>query len=493
MKRNQSAKIALLLALLSLSGTLSSCGGTAGTASDDPELPAETLLSVPETETETEDASSARLSELSALDYGGRDFCVIGRLEYDDELCVSESDGEVLNDAVYDRNQAMQELLNVNLTWEIGENEYSDFGKTAILAGEDTYDAMMIHSRMAFNFMNDGLLHDWNEDMPYTDLSASYWSQDMREHIAVGNKIYFMSGDISYYFLADTQVMLFNKRLFRDLDFASPYQTVRDGKWTFDYMKSLASTAAADLDGDGVMKGENDRLGYITTHWRGPNFVYIAEGTRLITLDGNKMPEFTLDLARSEQIYTRYLEFLQSDAAKMFGEVEDASMLNVWMSGEVLFFDGLLKYASRMRDMEDDFGVLPMPKFDEAQENYLSTPGAGINFYAVPVSAGDTECTSAVLETLAVLGQRDVMPAYYEEALKGKYARDEESAEMLDLIRQNIIVDFGSLIYGHTVNKLNSIGYFLSDPKNKLGFSAFYDANIKTFEKYLQEVIELLS
>jgi hypothetical protein len=175
----------------------------------------------------------------------------------------------------------------------------------------------------------------------------------------------------------------------------------------------------------------------------------------------------------------------------MNGQVEGAEMMAQWMSGRVMFFDGLLKYASNMRDMEDDFGILPLPKFDEAQAKYCTTPGAGINLFAVPVTVKDSECVSAVLEGLAILGHQDIIPTYYDTVLKSKYARDEESAEMLDLIRENIIVDFGAQIYGHTDNKLNSIGYFLAEGTDN--FASFYAANEGIFLDCLDEVISLSS
>lgn len=109
----------------------------------------------------------------------------------------------------------------------------------------------------------------------------------------------------------------------------------------------------------------------------------------------------------------------------------------------------------------------------------------------MPVTVKDSECVSAVLEGLAILGHQDIIPTYYDTVLKSKYARDEESAEMLDLIRENIIVDFGAQIYGHTENKLNSIGYFLAEGTDS--FASFYAANESVFLDYLDEVIALIS
>ncbi len=469
----------LLLALLT---SLIACGGEPTSTETTTAAPTDT------TAAEAVDPFDA----LEAIDYGGREFCFVGRLQYEDELCVDEETGDVLSDTVYARNRAVEEKFNVEFTWNIGEGEYSDLGKNEILAGDDTYDVLEIHSRMAFNFMIQDLLHDWNVGMPHVNLDADWWSQDMRKNIAVGNKIYFMSGDISYYFLADTQVTLFNKSIAEDYDIPSLYDTVRAGDWTFEYMAKLASDVTTDLNGDNEINVDDDRIGYITSRWRGPNFCYIAQGTRLIEVDNSGTPVLALNNDRADAIYTRYFEFLRSDAAHSDTQVEDATMLGRFMKGNILFFDGLLKYTTNLRDMNDDFGILPMPKFDKAQENYLTTPGAGINFYAVPVTVKDSECASMILEALAILGHRDVIPEYYNTVLKSKYARDNESSEMLDLIRENIIIDLGAQIYAHGDNKLNSIGFFL-DEDETLNFASFYAANVDIFKAKLDEVVEYVS
>lgn len=312
----------------------------------------------------------------------------------------------------------------------------------------------------------------------------------MKTNISVGKHIYFMSGDISYYFLADTHVMLFNKKTFEDVSEEYPYQTVRDGKWTFDEMKRLAEVGTYDLNGDSEINADDDHIGYITTRWRGPQFCYIAEGTRLVTIEDGT-PKLTMNRERAETIYSRYLDFLKSDSAFLYkkAEVEDANLMKLWMSGRFMFYDGLIKYISIMRDMKDDFGILPLPKYDEAQSAYLSTPGAGINLYAVPITNSDTAGTSLILEAMAILGHEDIIPTYYETILKSKYARDDESAEMLDLIRENIIVDLGTQIYDQNTNPITSIGWHLSVSK-KDTFVTFWERNIAKFEKCLDEVIE---
>lgn len=102
-------------------------------------------------------------------------------------------------------------------------------------------------------------------------------------------------------------------------------------------------------------------------------------------------------------------------------------------------------YISSLRNMDADFGILPYPKYDEAQKDYLARI-EGIELTGVPVTA-DTEFVSAIMEAMASESATTVVPAYYDVALKTKMTRDNDSAEMLDIIFENRVFDLGDTIW----------------------------------------------
>ena len=53
---------------------------------------------------------------------------------------------------------------------------------------------------------------------------------------------------------------------------------------------------------------------------------------------------------------------------------------------------------------------------------------------AVPFNAPDLEMNGIITEALTVESYRSVTPAFYDIALKGKYAVDSEMANMIDII-----------------------------------------------------------
>ena len=120
---------------------------------------------------------------------------------------------------------------------------------------------------------------------------------------------------------------------------------------------------------------------------------------------------------------------------------------NCFIEGRSLFYGEVMFHVNRLREMADDFGIIPMPKYDEAQEHYITyTNPAGL-MLVIPKTTADVGCTGSVLEAMASLSHTTLTPAYYDNALKGKFARDNDSGAMLDLIFENRVYDL-TQIYG---------------------------------------------
>ena len=88
------------------------------------------------------------------------------------------------------------------------------------------------------------------------------------------------------------------------------------------------------------------------------------------------------------------------------------------------------------RGMIADFGVLPMPKYTEDQEEYrhvvASQYATGLT---IPITiTGEALDRTCVIITALSAASDDAIDAYYEVNLKSKNARDEESADMLEII-----------------------------------------------------------
>ena len=437
--------------------------------------------------------------ELPTADYDGYNFRMFLRdsetVDWLGDMYVESMSGEVVDDAVYNRNQVVAEKFNVKFSYVLSALSDSNGGvgaATVILAGEDAYDIVVPHARLTFtNYVQQKLLLDWNTELLYVDLDKPWWSQDAKENLAVYGKLYAMTGDISYQSLAAMNCMLFNKNMFTDFNLEFPYQSVTEHTWTFDRFEELAKSASSDLNGDGVFTTEQDQYGYVTYQWIGPIQVLYTSGGRIMEKDSDGNPVLALNTARNINVFERYFALLDSDASFCAPNANDALTYNIEMfrEGRAMFIDMNLKTVIYLRDMEDDYGIIPWPKFDESTDYYTNVD-AGTNIIGVPITNTDTTRTSVILEALCAEGYREVTPAYYEVALQVKYSRDDISSQMLNIIRAGRVFDLG--YYNSTLSgAFDSIGYSLVTDKNH-DFASFYAKNetpvMTNMEKVLNEV-----
>jgi Bacterial extracellular solute-binding protein. len=438
--------------------------------------------------------------ELPTADYEGYNFRMFLRdsetVNWLGDMYVESMSGEVVDDAVYNRNRVVSEKFNVKFSYTLSTMDDSNGGVGAanvILAGDDAYDIVVPHARLTFtNYAQQKLLLDWNTDLLYVDLDKPWWDQDAKENLAVYDKLYAMTGDISYQSLAATNCMLFNKNMFTNFNLDFPYQSVVDGTWTFDEFEKLAVSASSDLNGDGEMNTEQDRYGYVTYQWIGPIQVLYTSGGRIMQKDSDGNPVLSINTPRNINVFERYFNLLDSDTSFCAPNANDAITYNITMfrEGRAMFIDMNLKTVIYLRDMEDDYGIIPWPKFDESTEKYFTNVDAGTNIIGVPITNTDPERTSVILEALCAEGYREVIPAYYEVALQGKYSRDDVSVQMLDIIRSDRVFDLG--YYNSTLSgAFDSVGYSLVTDKNH-DFASFYAKNetsvMTNMEKVLNDV-----
>ena len=123
----------------------------------------------------------------------------------------------------------------------------------------------------------------------------------------------------------------------------------------------------------------------------------------------------------------------------------------------VLFCPQMFQFAGTdgVREMETDFYVIPMPKFNEQQEEYRAIQWDGVPVYGIPTSLPSDmiEMVSTFLEVNCAVTSEIVLPAYYDVALKNKYSRDPVAAQMMDIIKSNVTSDF-AFLWGESINNI---------------------------------------
>ena len=467
--------ITLLIALLTGLSPLTACA-SADTDAETKESTADTTPAEPE-EPEFSD-------NLPDVTYDGYEFRLFIRESSQGgrgaSLYSEEMTGDLLNDIVYQRNMAVEERFDVSfLCIHSADAEYGTDCTATIIAGDDAYDLLAPHGRFAFDIALQGLTYEWG-NLPYVDLNREWWDANINKSFTIHDKLYTTTGDICYYSVGSAACLFFNKSIFDEYKIAYPYDAVIEGRWTWDEWEKIIEETTADLDGDGVMNWEKDRLGYVTSMWGGPINMQFAGGISIITItDG--IPEITFMNERTVEVFQRYFKQITP------GVNIDIPHKDAFMKGNVTFLNANINSAVTYREMEDDFGIIPFPKYSEEME-YRTNVDGGANLFLVPITVTDLERNSVIIEGMASESCRNTIPQYYEVVLKTKHVRDPESTQVIDIIKNSRVFDFG--YYNMSIG-LDSIPVNLYQASgNADNIASFYKSKEKQAVAELDALIE---
>lgn len=420
------------------------------------------------TEQSQESGEIDYLSDLSDETFDGYEYRMLVRKTHLNDQYLAEDSDDIIESATFRRNKFVEEKYGIKISaTESSDSNYDTSALNTILAGDDAYDLIFTHSRAAFVYAVQGAVENFN-DIDSIHQDKPWWSKDIVNSCNINGNLYVINGDISSEPLGATMCMFFNKRIFDELGLEYPYQLVKDGDWTFDEFESLVKQGAKDLNGDGVMNPADDQYGFSCSEWEAPmNFLYTG-GQRIYQKNDDGLLELSLYSNKTVDIYDLFFDLVDSEGCVLFSKTRGYEGSGMFKEGRCMISDGELRSAKSMRDMDDDFGILPYPKFD-IDDEYATAVNGGTHLLCIPITVSDLERTGAITEALCAIGSRDIIPAFYELSLKSKYARDSESEEMIDLIRDSTVYDVGYVAGG----TFQSCGYDLANSTSP-NFSSYY-------------------
>ncbi|HHX53299.1 MAG TPA: extracellular solute-binding protein [Clostridiales bacterium] len=394
--------------------------------------------------------------ELPEYDCGGATFTFLVRgptfNEWESQdIGAEEENGEPVNDSVFSRNLYINEKYNVEIA-AAGVGDPGASAKKAVQAGDQSYDIFMANTSESATLATQGFVYNLY-DIPYLNLEAPWWDQQSVKDLSMANLLYFCTGDISIMCNDATWILMFNKQIAEDFKISGIYDQVKEGVWTFDQMIEYMELVSADLNGDGVISPKDDRLGF-ATHASSIEGLFFGADLKTTSKDDKDIPYIDMDTDKIVNVIekanvimcdTNIAFNLSSNKFSMSNCLTD--LQPVFENGHSLFYGEVMQCIIRLRAMETNFGVIPFPKADETQERYshfVHTTGCMVS---VPLSSADTERAGIILEAMAAKSRYTLRRAYYDICLEGKFMRDVESEDMLDIILASRSWDLG-YIYG---------------------------------------------
>lgn len=390
------------------------------------------------------------------VNYGGHEFKIMIRGQADEwdsqDIFAEEDSADVVESAVYKRNLEVAEKLGIKITglYVLIDNQVSAL-KKAVAAGDSSYDAVMLNLEGASNATQQGFLMNL-ADTTGVDLSKPWWDQSIMKETSIMNKTYFATGDISIMDNDGTWTMMFNKQILKEFGLPDIYGIVKSGDWTVDKFTELGKGITVDLDGDAKI-GYLDQVAFATTLDSVQGLFY-SQGLRIVKKDENDLPYYALtgdsvmtSLEKLYEIYRGPGDFTMVSAdfgSTPHGGSTHLVVQDAFEQNRALFYAEVMQCVKRLRQMDTEFGIIPLPKANAEQKEYNTYVHSWASAtIAIPKGGEDDDRTSTVIEALAYGGYKFITPAYYDIALKSKYARDDESSEMLDIILAGRVADLG--------------------------------------------------
>lgn len=363
---------------------------------------------------------------------------------YDPELT-----GQTINDASGERFSYIEEYYG--LTFEIIKAESNGTSIQELVANDNSagthfYDIAFPWVRSAAVMAQNGSLLDLTNYEDTIHINMPWYDQNLVEGLSVGGSLYFLTGDIDLLNKICTNAITFNKDLIVDGGMENPYDLVKSKDWTIDKMYEMGKSFSENLEDPSW--GYEDKVGLSSSYGDAIN-LFKGFAKNLCSKDENDIPILSLTEDSTITALQKLVTYL-SDAefcihAQQFQDDIWTKSLGIFSEGRALFRTSAFSATKKLRATDCSFGIVPLPLYDENQEDYMSFCATNntVACAVIPFNCKDENLSAFAVEALSVEGKNFLTPVYYDVVLKERDTRDDESKEMLDIIFSNITYDIG--------------------------------------------------
>lgn len=439
MKRQIS--LLILLSILTSSAVLTSCGESDSNSDIPSSVTEQNNTAVEENiDTVVDEETRPMHGVPDTLDFEGAEFNILypDWQGYQYYFFADETNGDPMNDSIFNRTVKVEEYLNIDIVHTEVE-DYTAVGpalQKSVSARDDSYQLALTHCiQNVASMVTSGYLYNYDK-LNYVDYTAEWWNREMMDVLRLGKNTYY---GVSDYMIPCPYAIFFNKNMIEDYNFENPYELVYNGTWTIDKFCEMATAATTDLNGDGKYD-ENDIVGVCPEE--GSKYISFMTGADQYMTKRGSDGRVELDMNTDRMV--SIVEKL-GNLANTPGVVASEGTLSI-IDGKLLFELHTIANAVNYRDTEVDIGILPYPKYDEEQENYVSLDWGGL--MCIPATIGNPDLVGAALELLAYESANEVIPTYYDVLLEGKLARDTDTIAMLDILFDTIAYEVGGNYFG---------------------------------------------
>lgn len=377
-----------------------------------------------------------------------------------------EVSGDTFYDLIYKRNMIVEQRLGIKLDNMVSSTtSFGQYAKEINVMANAQSDEFSIIYIMGNSAIQTGVEHMYFSDVTqyeYLSLDSAWWDKEaMIAQSFDGKRLNYLIGDITITTYTKAGAIFVNSDEYNNrypeegLD--GLYDLVLAGGWTIDVLAQKAVENYNDVNDDGLQLETDDFIGFgIGSPVRVKAMEYGFD-VRRWTRDENGFVTIDFDLDRASLAVDKLIALLYENP----GVYYDSAALGYVYSqsfapGNMLFYENQLGtlMGANMRDMQEDFGVLPTPKLDEDQKEYMTEIQESSTFVVIPVTCQDKEFASVVVEALCAESYRRVIYPFLESCLKIQYVRESRAGQIIDLILDSATKDYLGLYNPGGIGKL---------------------------------------
>lgn len=492
-------QLALILAMLMLgSAVLTSCSETDTGSTDTSADAAVTDTPAPEnTENEAANPADARAAipdDLPEKNFDGRDFIILGSepgcTPY---ITVEELNGEGVNDAVFNRNLEIEERYGATISHYIPGSTGAEYAMTsnairqAVKADDsDSFHLISYHVVEAGSIAVQGHLLNWYE-IPHINFEKPWWADSNVDDLSMNGRCYLAIGDAALTAVSATYCNFYDKDAAKTYGIEGLYDTVREGKWTVDYQTELVERVASDTNGDGKMTAE-DYFGLASSPYSAVDTYLWAFDNQVFSKNDEGVLEFSYYNERLVGIFEKVYSLFR-ETSGVYAPVGQGHNVgnDQFLNYGALFLNSTISYSAFLADFEHDYGIIPYPKYDENQAEYKTMVDGAHEAMGVAICADDLDFIGIMTEVMCAESYKQVLPAYYDVALKQRYASSPEDAEMIELCVDSRVFDLG-----YVYDNWKGVSFYLESLISNAGskdITSHYKKNEKPVAKYYERVV----
>ena len=410
-----------------------------------------------ETGTETE----GYLAYLDTLPQNTTEFTEVRAMAFETN-CIPDTldaDAPEIDQALYKRDSAVEERYDIDIVYTPVTTKIAvDTMRNSVRTGDNTFNVFLYQAQELMSIAVEGCLQDLNS-VSHMDLSQEWWNQSLNDNLILHNKLFCTAGQYSQWYFGAPVSIAYNYKVAADHGITNIDELVDSGKWTMAAMQEICvdQNITLDKNSDGVM---DERDIYSIAVYQPVLYgLFPGVGGSFSTVN-RETGEIAVNIANniSVQRLDAIIQVFNSTTTYYNDNIVNTE--NVFKNDGALFFYAPLGFMADLVDVTFDYGIIPTPKYNTNQKEYISCANPQSNFcLGIPfgLSKEETDFVGLMMEAYNYTSSIIVKPVKYDSFMKYRVADNPESSARLDDMFENLYFDMNLVMnFGNSRTLINT-------------------------------------